>query len=119
MLFFYSLGIFLPLFLLSVFYDRWQPSSLQKEIHIADRRMQLTTFLSGSLFVLMGLFLVIMGDTTYFNSIDPLSTKMLFYDVQNWLLQVPWANAVAMVILLASLVFLYLNRKTILQKEQN
>jgi len=92
--FVYSLGIAVPLFLLSFFYDR--SKKLQKFLQHKQYRFTFldstfyTSFpqiLAGALFILMGVVFLIYRGTYLINSFDPLHIKPYFYSLQDVLLQ--------------------------------
>ncbi|MEK6916700.1 MAG: cytochrome c biogenesis CcdA family protein, partial [Nanoarchaeota archaeon] len=80
LLFFYSLGTFIPLFVLSVFYDKFNIQKFMKgkSVILFGKKLNTINILSGILLMGSAIFLLVYGDTKLFNSIDPLSTKMLF-----------------------------------------
>ena len=91
LLFFYGLGNFLPLFILSFFYDKLnlhntpflKGKMIDLNIFGKKQKVHSTNVISGTLLMFSALFLFWYGDTKLFNSIDPFSTKLLFYDYQN------------------------------------
>lgn len=98
LMFAYALGVFVPLFIISFFYDRYDLSKLAivrgKELTF---RMFGKTFkthssnaISGVLFILLGLVFIIFKSTAAINIFDPLGTKMLFYEWQRWMLENPF-----------------------------
>ncbi len=84
LLFMYSLGMFLPLFLASILYDRYDLSRRLsgREVSIFGFRIHSTNLVSGLLLVSLGLFIVSFRGTSFFNSLDPLGTKDYFYSLQ-------------------------------------
>ncbi len=93
LLFFYALGNFLPLLALSVFYDKLDMKRFVKgkEVNLRffgkEIKINSINSLSGILLMASSVFLFIYGGTRLFNSIDPFSTKMLFYEYQNKILE--------------------------------
>jgi len=68
------------------------------------REVHSTNLISGLLFMLMGLILVIFGGTGVFNNEDFLGTKSFFYSLQNLLLGWKYANlagGVALIVFVA------------------
>lgn len=104
LLFFYGLGSFVPLFILSVFYDKFdikrflKGKSIKLELFSREIRLNTINILSGLLLMGSAVFLLIYGDTKLFNTIDPFSTKLLFYEYQDKLLAWTNANTVAIII---------------------
>lgn len=107
LLFFYGLGSFVPLFILSVFYDKFDIQRFLKgksiELVLFGREIRLNTInvLSGLLLMGSAIFLLVYGDTKLFNIIDPFSTKLLFYEYQDKLLAWTNANTFAIIIFAA------------------
>jgi cytochrome c-type biogenesis protein len=108
MMFFYGLGNFVPLFILSVFYDKFNLQKFLKgrTVEVFNWELNSVNIVSGVLLMLSSIFLLIFGDTTLFNGIDPLRTKQMFFDYQNRLLEWSGANvlAIAALILFAVLI---------------
>jgi|ETNmetMinimDraft_2_1059921.scaffolds.fasta_scaffold15106_1 cytochrome c-type biogenesis protein len=108
LLFFYSLGNFLPLFILSIFYDKFNlaDSKFIKgktfEISIGNKAYDIhsTNLISGVLFIILGSIMVIYQGTSVFNTWDFLRTKNYFYSVQDQLLNWGYANIFGIVIFL-------------------
>jgi cytochrome c-type biogenesis protein len=112
LMFFYALGNLVPLFLLSFFYDRFKLSEsklIKGKVIVFNlfgklREVHSTNLISGLLFMLMGLILVIFGGTGVFNNEDFLGTKSFFYSLQNLLLGWKYANlagGVALIVFVA------------------
>lgn len=89
LMFFYSLGVFLPLLLLSLFFDKTKilrSKILQKEIKIREFRCHLSNFFAGILFIVVGLVFLIFGNTSIFNSVNNFNLDKYFYSTQNYLI---------------------------------
>ena len=92
---FYSLGIFLPLFLLSVFYDKlhlervsWiKGKMLTYNLLGKPRQVHTSGLIAGILFFLLGVLFLFTGGTAVVNSFDLFGTKSLFYSWQPILLE--------------------------------
>jgi|TARA_B100001971_G_scaffold68437_1_gene62997 cytochrome c-type biogenesis protein len=106
LLFFYSLGNLVPLFLFSVFYDKFKLSEsklikgkmfkfsvLGKEFNVHS-----TNLISGSLFIIIGSILIIFKGTAIFNTWDFLGTKQYFYSFQDLLIDWKYANILGVTI---------------------
>jgi cytochrome c-type biogenesis protein len=123
LLFFYSLGNFVPLFILSVFYDKFKLSESKfiqgkvltftifgKQFHVHS-----TNLISGVLFVLIGAVLIIYKGTYIFNSWDIFGTKDYFYSIQRQLMEWQYANVLGIVLLVLFVLvvggFLWKNKK--------
>ena len=106
LLFFYSLGNFVPLFLFSVFYDKFNlsESKLIKgkmfKFSVLGKKFNVhsTNLISGSLFILIGAILVIFKGTSIFNTWDFFKTKQYFYSFQNMLIEWKYANVLGIVV---------------------
>ena len=107
LLFFYSLGNLVPLFIISFFYDTFNISKktwLTTEVTFMSKTLPLTSLISSILFTALGLILLIFGGTALFNTLDLLSTKQYFYTVQNAILNYPHASLVGTILLIAFIV---------------
>ncbi|NOZ81339.1 MAG: cytochrome c biogenesis protein CcdA [DPANN group archaeon] len=102
LLFFYSLGNMVPLFLLAVFYDRLNLGRFMKKtitVRIGKRReIPLTNLIAGGLFLLIGGVMVIFQGTALVNTWDFLGTKQYFYSVQDALMAWQGAPLFSMVV---------------------
>ncbi len=112
LMFFYALGNFVPLFLLSMFYD-----SLHLEKYIPKKifsfkifkkqfNVPWALFISGLLLASLGLIIFLYQGTGVINQYDLLGTRLLFYDLQRKLLSWNYAKIVALISLL-SFVLIY------------
>lgn len=106
LLFFYSLGNFVPLFVLSVFYDRYNLSKNRfikgkmLKFHIVKKKFHVhsTNLISGILFLIIGIFLIIYKGTGPLNKFDIFGTKFYFYSIQNSLMSWEYANLFSIVV---------------------
>ena len=88
LMFFYSLGIFLPLFLLSIYFDKSQllrKKILEKEIEIGNFKTHITKFISVILFIIVGLVFLIFGSTAIVNTSNLFGLRENFYNFQDYL----------------------------------
>jgi len=114
LMFFYSLGNLVPLFILSVFYDKFnlQNSKIIKgkllDFSIGGKKIQVhtTNLVSGLLFLLIGIVLVIYKGTTIVNNLDIFGTKYYFYTIQRQLMAWQYANTISIIIFALFLLFL-------------
>lgn len=89
LMFGYSLGIFVPLFLLSFFYDRSRLSRLDwlnREVVINLGKTfytSLSKIVAGIMFLAIGLFFIFFEGTSVINSFDMFGLRQYFYDIQN------------------------------------
>lgn len=94
LLFFYSLGIFVPIFLLAIFFDKTQwlrRGWLTREIarlKINQRIFSIhpANLLAGFLFILLGSVFMIARGTSFVNYFQMFGGKQLFYDWQRVLI---------------------------------
>ena len=89
LMFFYSLGMFVPLFLLSIYFDKTKvlrKKIFNKEINIGKFRTHITNFISGILFILIGAVFLIFGKTSLINTVTISRLDEKFYSYQNILL---------------------------------
>ncbi len=93
----YSLGIFVPLIVMSVLYDRLNLSQnklfkgRQYKFDIFGKHIELHSgnIISGLLLMLVGIVFILYQGTYLVNSFDPAGTKQSFYDLQNYLISIP------------------------------
>lgn len=102
LLFAYSLGLFLPLFVLSVLYDRYGISKRLsgKELVIFGFRVHSTNLVSGLLLILLGSFMFVSRGTSPINATDPIGTKDYFYSLQRALAASGLSDAVILIALM-------------------
>jgi len=117
LLFSYSLGIFIPFFLLAFFFDKYNlaDSRLMKakqivvEVNEKEYKIILGNLIAGLLFIFIGLLFVIYRGTNLFNILDPLNMKIYFYTLQNKLISaISYYNKIGAVLLIVFGVLLYL-----------
>ena len=120
---FYALGNMVPLFIISMFYDKFnlaeskfiQGKILSFKLFGRDVHVHSSNLISGVLFILFGLLLLVFRGTAIFNTWDIFGTKDLFYSVQRVLLDWQYANLVGGVVLVVFVLgvgwFLWKNKK--------
>ena len=94
LLFFYSLGNLVPLFLLAIFYDKLNlgESRLMKGkiVHYSlfgkTHEVHSTSMIAGAFYILLGMVMIIFEGTKVVNAWDIFGTKDLFYSLQNKLM---------------------------------
>lgn len=123
LLFFYSLGNLVPLFTLSMLYDRFNLSESKimqgkiLEFSIAGKRycIHSTSLISGLLLIAFGITLLVYKGTAAINRSDVLGTKQYFYSLQRQLIDWRYANvlSIALFIIFIALIarFLWNQRK--------
>lgn len=111
----YSLGIFVPLFLLSFFYDKIGLDKLnwlnkEKIIKIAGKEFHTSTpnIIAGTLFILLGLtFIIFKGTGLVFNSFQMFGLRQFFYSWQNGFIEnFKFFNIIGTVVFLAFIALL-------------
>ncbi|MCK4883769.1 MAG: cytochrome c biogenesis protein CcdA, partial [Candidatus Diapherotrites archaeon] len=111
----YSLGIFFPLLIASVLFDKFKVSKMPLfagkgvEFKIAGKEIAThsTNMISGIILIAMGVAFIVFKGTGFVNSIDLFGTKMLFYDFQRALLTISFPNFDLYVAVFAVAVVLY------------
>ncbi len=106
LLLFYSFGNLVPLFVLSVFYDRFNLANSKlmkgKEIkyNFAGKKYHVhsTNLISGILFLIIGFTLLIFKGTAIVNKWDVFGTKELFYSAQRSLIGWQYANVLSIAV---------------------
>lgn len=114
LLFFYSLGNLLPLFILAILYDKFNLSQnkfikgKQFTFSIGKKKyhMHSTNMISGALFLIIGAVLIIYKGTAIINTWDIFGTRSYFYSVQNKLLEWGYANTLGIIILILFIIIL-------------
>ncbi len=114
LLFFYSLGNLVPLFLLSVFYDRFNLSQnrflkgkmFQFTIGKKEFWIHSTNLISGILLVAIGTVMIAFQGTSIINKWDVLGTKQYFYSLQRWLMAWDYANLLGFMLFILFVSFL-------------
>ena len=113
LLFFYSLGLFVPLFLLSILFDKYnltQKSWLrgkEYELKIFGKTffVHTTKAAAGILLIVAGLVFIIFNGTNVLNALDPLGTSVYGYVYEGKLFEMPYINIIG-VFILALFVFI-------------
>ncbi len=111
---FYSLGIFVPLFILSFFYDKLhleKISWLYKKVsfHAGKRTFHTNhpNIIAGILFVILGLVFIIFRGTWIVNGLQMFGLKQYFYDWQNLFLEkAAFFNKIGIVIFVIFIILL-------------
>ena len=111
LMFSYSLGIFVPLFILSFFYDKYNFGRSRlvkgKTISLAGTKIHSTKLISGVLFMIIGLVFIFYQGTGGINNFDITGTKQFFYDWQRALFGLQYANIAGLIILVAFLLLVW------------
>lgn len=123
LLFFYSLGNAVPLFVLAIMYDKYRLDQWSwikgrmLQIPIGEKKYSVhsTNLGAGILLIAFGAFLVIFKNTALFNTYDVTGTREYFYSLQRSLFTIPHIHyiglaALVMIIVIISLTLRF--RKT-------
>ena len=119
LLFFYSLGLFIPLFTLSFFFDKLKIQRLNilnKEINFLGFKLSIINIIAGLLLIIIGLVFIIYNGTSVFNSLTPFKSMLMWsYNIDKSLLEYPnkfILNMIGIVILALFIGFIvYILRK--------
>lgn len=111
---FYSFGTIVPLFILSILYDKYDLSKnrfikgkiLEFSIDKKTYKIHSTNIISGILFLVIGIVLIIYKGTSVFNAWDIFGTRQYFYSIQNKLIAWEHANLFGIIIFLLFVVIL-------------
>lgn len=97
LLFMYSLGLMLPLFIMAYFYDRYnlasKPWVAGKEFEFSGLKFHTTKLIAGLMFLTLGIIYLRYRSTSIFNVIDPLRTKDFFYSTHRFLIDIGVSKA--------------------------
>lgn len=108
LMFFYAFGNLVPLFLLSVFYDKLKLSktsfikgkSFDLVINGVKHEIHSTNLISGLLLIILGGAMMVFNGTGFINSLDLLGTKQFFYSLQDSLLNWGYAGIFSAIVFL-------------------
>ena len=87
--FLYIAGLFLPMMLIAVLYDRFKLSRVKlmnKSLSIGPINLKISDILAALLFVFFGLMFILYRGTYVFNAVDPAESMVLVNFGQSWLL---------------------------------
>ena len=123
LLFFYSLGLFVPLFLISILFDKY---NLTQKAWLKGREYEIkllgkifyihtTKVIAGTLLIASGIIFIIFNGTSVINTLDPLRTSVYAYIFEEKLFEIPHINFIGLLafILFVSFVgyFIYKRNK--------
>ncbi len=97
LLFFYSIGIFVPLFVLSFAFDRYNVTRFLsgKVVSFGKAKIHITNLIAGLLLIATGILFIIFRGTSVINSSVFFGTAVgLFYDLQRKIIDVKYINIV-------------------------
>jgi|ETNmetMinimDraft_2_1059921.scaffolds.fasta_scaffold01333_12 cytochrome c biogenesis protein CcdA len=108
LLFAYSLGNLVPLFVLSLVWDKFNLGRSRfvrgRTFHFGSFQVHSTNLISGLLFVVLGAIIIIFQGTTVFNTWDIFNTRDFYYAFQGSLLDWQFSNILGIVVFLVLLV---------------
>ena len=108
LLFFYSLGLFVPLFLISILFDKY---NLTQKAWLKGKEFEVTFFgkkffihttkiIAGILLIASGSVFIIFNGTSVINTLDPLRTSVYAYLFEDKLFNIPYINLIGLAIFL-------------------
>jgi len=106
LMFAYSLGVFVPIFILSFFYDKFRldkSAIFSKEINFSilgkKYHTNIPNVIAGIIFILFGLAFIVFKGTSLVNSFDMFGLRNYFYSWQDYLiLNVKLFNIIGIII---------------------
>ncbi|MBI2558524.1 cytochrome c biogenesis protein CcdA [Candidatus Woesearchaeota archaeon] len=104
LLFFYSLGLFVPLFLISILFDKYNLTQKawlrgrEFEIKLFGKTffMHTTKIIAGLLLISTGALFIVFNGTNVINVLDPLRTSVYAYLFEDRILQIPYITFAGM-----------------------
>jgi len=104
LLFFYSLGLFVPLFLISILFDKYNLTQKawvkgkEFEVKIFGKTffMHTTKIVAGILLIASGLTFIVFNGTSVINNLDPLRTSVYAYIFEDRLFNIPYINLIGL-----------------------
>lgn len=112
---FYALGIFLPLIIVSMFYDKFKKKTTkQRTVKIGNIQTPLSNVIAGTILILLGLVFVVKKNTAFVNGYDFLGTKDFFYSIQGYLFNHPattWIGVIVFFVFIGSLILFFKRKK--------
>ena len=122
LLFFYSLGLFVPLFLISIFFDKFNLTRVswikgkEFEVKIFGKTffIHTTKVAAGILLIASGSVFIIFNGTTVINTLDPLKISIYAYLFEGSLFKIPYIDFIgfAAFLLFVSLVGYFLYKRS-------
>jgi len=131
LLFFYSLGLFVPLFLISMLFDKYnltqkawlKGKEYEAKIFGKTFYIHTTKVIAGLLLIASGSIFIIFNGTNVINTLDPLRTQVYAYIFEDRLFNIPYINIIglALFLLFVSFVgyFIHKRRQKNISDEDN
>ncbi|MBI4153810.1 cytochrome c biogenesis protein CcdA [Candidatus Woesearchaeota archaeon] len=113
----YSIGLFTPLFLFSVFFDKFKiatVNALNKRFIVAGREFVLSNIIAGSMFIMIGILFLFFKGTAVVNGFNMFGLRENFYSLQDMFLErrlISNSIGIAVFLMLASLVYAALRKR--------
>lgn len=106
LLFFYSLGLFVPLFLISILFDKFNLTQRtwlrgkEFEIKLLGIPFQIhtTKIIAGILLIASGTVFIVFNGTNVINTLDPLRISVYAYIFEDRLFEIPHINFIGLVL---------------------
>ncbi|HLG24194.1 MAG TPA: cytochrome c biogenesis CcdA family protein [Candidatus Nanoarchaeia archaeon] len=121
LLFFYSLGLFVPLFLISILFDKFNLTQVpwikgrEFEVKIFGKTffIHTTKIIAGVLLIASGTVFIVFNGTSVINSLDPLRTSVYAYIFEEKVFKIPNIDIIGLfaLVLLAGLVGYFILKK--------
>jgi hypothetical protein len=103
---FYSLGLFVPLFLVSILFDKY---NLTQKAWLKGKEYKISLFgktfyihtmkiIAGILLIASGSIFIIFNGTNVINALDPLRTSVYAYIFEDRLFGIPYINLVGFIV---------------------
>src|SRR3989338_2191148 len=104
LLFFYSLGLFVPLFLISILFDKYNLTQKawlkgkEYEVKIFGKTffIHTTKVIAGILLIASGLTFIIFNGTNVINTLDPFRTSVYAYIFEDKLFNIPYISVIGL-----------------------
>ena len=122
LLFFYSLGLFVPLFLISILFDKFNLTQVswikgkEFEVKIFGKTffIHTTKVAAGILLIASGMIFIIFNGTNVINTLDPLRISIYAYIFEGKLFEMPYIDFIGFVafLLFVSLVGFFIYRRS-------
>ena len=103
---FYSLGLFVPLFFISFFFDRYNFAGFINRIN-EKIGFSITNLIAGLLLVAIGLLFIIYGGTNIFDSLGLGGFTVFIYSLQDELVLLKYVGVVGVIVLVGFFVLLW------------